>query len=413
MIEAKVQTPPGFSWRRNLYIIWLAEFISMMGMGMSGPFMPFYIEQLGITGAAQVGVWSGLIAASSSVAMAIMSPVWGALADRHGRKLMLTRAMVMAALIIGAMGFVANVQQLLVLRLLQGALTGTVTACHILVAAGTPQMNLAFALGTLEVGVFLGQSIGPVIGGLIADTLGYRACFAITGIAYGIGGLMVILFVREVRASASEVKKQPSLRAGIRMLSASAIMLSLFAIRLLVRMASAAVVPTLPLFVQELVPNSDRAASLVGILASVLAVANALGAVLMGRIGDRMGVQRVLLASSAVMTVAYLGQAAAQDVTQLGIARAVAGLVTGGVLTNLVAAIAQNAPPGFQGAAFGLDTTFGAAANSLGPMAGSLMAVWWGNRAPFVFAGVLVGLSTVLLLLQKQQAPSDAKSPVA
>ncbi len=198
---------PGFNWRRNLYLIWFAEFISMAGMHTAVPFLPYYVRSLGVPGEGQVEIWTGLLYTGQAIAMAIMAPIWGSLADRYGRKMMVTRAMIGGSIMLGAMGFVANVQQLFFLRTFQGAITGTVTACNILVAACTPDASLAFALGTLEMGVFLGQSAGPLLGGVIADTWGYRACFLVTATLLFIGGMLVVLFVKEVR---QPVQEQPS-----------------------------------------------------------------------------------------------------------------------------------------------------------------------------------------------------------
>ncbi|UCC76019.1 MAG: MFS transporter, partial [Anaerolineales bacterium] len=114
------------NWRRNLYVIWIAEFVSIVGFSSAMPFLPYYVQDLGVTGPGQVELWSGLLHSMHALTMGIMAPVWGSLADRMGHKVMVERAMFGGALLLGAMAFVSNVQQLLVLRTVQGAVTGTV-----------------------------------------------------------------------------------------------------------------------------------------------------------------------------------------------------------------------------------------------------------------------------------------------
>ena len=135
------------SWQRNLWAIWFAELTSIVGFTVVMPILPLYIPQLGITDPQAVTFWAGAIFSAQAVTMAIMSPVWGMLADRYGRKLMVQRAMFSGAAVIGLMGFATSVQQLVLLRALQGALTGTVTAANTLVASTTPRERTGYAMG--------------------------------------------------------------------------------------------------------------------------------------------------------------------------------------------------------------------------------------------------------------------------
>ncbi|MBC7261327.1 MAG: MFS transporter, partial [Chloroflexi bacterium] len=112
MADQSTQT----NWRRNLYVVWLAEVLAIMGFDAAMPFLPYYVQELGITGTGQVELWTGLLYTANAVALGIMGPIWGSLSDRMGRKVMLARAMFGGALFLGAMGFVHNVYQLLVLR---------------------------------------------------------------------------------------------------------------------------------------------------------------------------------------------------------------------------------------------------------------------------------------------------------
>ena len=127
------------AWKRNLYVIWVAELVAIAGFSFVFPFLPYYIQELGVTELHQVELWAGVLMAAQAIPMAIFSPIWGSLADRYGRKIMVERAMFGSAVVITAMGFVQNVEQLLILRIIQGTLTGTVAAATTLVASSAPR----------------------------------------------------------------------------------------------------------------------------------------------------------------------------------------------------------------------------------------------------------------------------------
>jgi DHA1 family multidrug resistance protein-like MFS transporter len=387
-----------FNWRRNLYVIWIAEFVSIVGFSSAMPFLPYYVQELGVTAPGQVELWSGLLHSMHALTMGIMAPVWGSLADRLGHKLMVERAMFGGALLLGAMAFVGNVQQLLFLRTIQGAVTGTVVACMTLVAAGTPERQRASALGSLQMGVYLGASFGPALGGFVADVWGYRGSFLITGVLLAIGGVLVATNVREAHVELREGDRH-SFAEGIRVVLRSPGVLSIFGVRLLIRSAYRAVTPILPLFVQVLVPGEARLSLLMGVVTSASMATSAVGSMIVGRIGGRLGLRSVLTVSVAACAVCYALQAVVGNVYQLTLLRALAGFAMGGILTSVSAALSRAAPEGYQGTVFGLGSTVVSAANAIGPMLGSAVAASWGLRMPFLAAGLGFALAASMLVV--------------
>ena len=399
-------------WRRNLYVIWIAEFVSIVGFSAAMPFLPYYVQELGLTAAGQVELWSGLLHSMHALAMGIMAPVWGSLADRVGHKPMVARAMFGGALLLTAMGFVRNVQQLLVLRTVQGAVTGTVVASTALVAAGTPVDQRGMALGALQMGIYLAASFGPVLGGLTADVAGYRVPFVVTGILLAVSGVLVSLQVSEVRAP-REGNSPVSFVDGMRAVIRSAEVLQVFAVRLLVRSAYRSVGPFLPLFIQLLAPTEEKLSSVVGVVTSAAMVASALGAVVIGRFGARLGLRRILIACVAIGALTHLLQSMTSGVPQLLICQSLSGLAMGGILTSLSAALASAVPKGCEGVVFGLDSSVVSVANAIGPMAGGAVAAALGLRMSFVAAAGGFALTVALLLVQMrsdERRPDSARS---
>ncbi|MDD4877179.1 MAG: MFS transporter, partial [Dehalococcoidales bacterium] len=185
------------SWQRNLYAIFFAEFIVIMGFSFVNPFIPLFIQELGTFTNQQAAFWAGIATSASGIAMFLSAPLWGIVADRWGRKPMVLRAMFGAAVVLAITGLAPNVYVIVALRFAQGLFSGTVAAASALVAASVPKNKMPFAMGLLMVAVFTGQSFGPLAGGVIADILGYKAAFFITGGLLFSGGVIVLLFVKE------------------------------------------------------------------------------------------------------------------------------------------------------------------------------------------------------------------------
>jgi DHA1 family multidrug resistance protein-like MFS transporter len=372
------------------------------------PFLPLYVQDLGITEQNQVKLWSGALFAAQAVTMTIFAPIWGSVADRYGRKLMVQRAMFGGAVVLAAMGFVQNVWQLAALRAVQGMLTGTVPAATTLVASSTPRERSGYALGLLQTAIWAGASVGPLLGGLVADTWGYQAAFFVTGGLLFAGGVMVWLFVQEEFVPPRRDRKDPEsgFWYGLQLVVRNRSLVSLFSIRVLARLAVRTLGPIMPLFIQSLVPTSTRIASLTGVVSFASAATSAVGAVTLGRASDRIGYRKVLLTCALLAGVVYLPQFFVKNPWQLVILQALLGLVMSGVLASISALLANLAPEGHQGAVYGVDSSAVAAANAVGPMLGAGVAVVIGLRAPFLLAGGAFFLAAALVWML---VPSAAK----
>ncbi len=405
--EVGQASAPAFNWKRNLHVSVIALMIATIGFDAAVPFLSYFVQELGVSDPTQVKLWAGLLFSANSVSLAVMGPVWGALGDRLGHKLMVQRAMFAGSIFIGVMSLVRTPSQLLVLRILQGAMTGFSTTTFTLVSAGTPVESHGYALGLLQTVAYLGGALGPVMGGVVADTWGYRACFWITGALMGAGGILVSLLIREPAKKIGKKESQSLSHAVHAVLGSSAIVLVL-AVRSLVSSGLRTVNPFLPLFVQALEPAQARVATLVGTLNSANLVGTALGATAVGRFADRFGLRKVSLVAVLASGIGYLLQSSVTSVTQLLLLQFLTGIAIGGMLTTLSVAIARLSPPGRQGVVFGLQISFVQAANAVGPMVGALVAARWGLRGPFVVAGAACLVATCLFARIKFDQPQPS-----
>ncbi|MDP6381430.1 MAG: MFS transporter, partial [Phycisphaerae bacterium] len=168
-------------WRKTFYAAWGAQILSITGFSFIMPFMPYYIHHLGITDRADAARWTGIAAAAWGMAMMVFAPIWGILADRYGRKLMVMRSMLGGAVVIALMALARNVGDIVALRMMQGILTGTIGASIALVSSVTPANRSGYAMGMMQAAVFIGAAIGPLLGGVAVDRLGFQAACLIGG----------------------------------------------------------------------------------------------------------------------------------------------------------------------------------------------------------------------------------------
>ena len=390
-------------WKRNLYVIWAAELVAIAGFSVAFPFLPYYVQELGVTDPGQVEMWSALLFTGQAITMAIFAPIWGSLADRYGRKLMVVRAMFGGAALLGAMALVRNVQQLAILRALQGCVTGTVPAATTLVASSVPRRRSGYALGLLTMAIYSGASIGPLLGGLVADSFGYRAAFWVTATLLFVAGLGVFFLVEE-RVEPSRQKEDSSaegsgptggFRQGLALVLRSRALLIMFGTRVVMNFGLRIMGPMLPLFVQSLMLGQGRVASVTGLITGARAATGALGAVVMGRIGDRIGHRQVLVACALGAAVLYAPQFLVVTPTQLLILQAAAGVAMGGIMASVSATLAQLAPEGRQGVVYGLDSSANSVARATAPIAGAAIAAGLGIRFIFLCAAGIFALAAL------------------
>ncbi|MGQ9684069.1 MAG: MFS transporter [Anaerolineae bacterium] len=379
-------------WQRNLYTIAIAEMIAILGFSVSNPFLPFYIQELGITRLNEVAFWNGLINSAAPIAMALSSPIWGMIADRHGRKPMLVRAMLGGAVILGLIVLARDVRQVAALKILQGAITGTITAATALVATSVPRERCGFALGLLQTAVFVGSSLGPSIGGFIGGAFGYRAAFLGSSLLLIIAGVMVVLLVHErFERPAPQVHQANPLAEAAGAIIHKRLLLIMIGLLVMTSFAGSVTWPVLPLFVQSLVGSAQAASTATGLILGVTAAANAVAAIVVGRSADQWGWRRVLLICLGVGSLVYFPQMLVRGPMALLVLRAIAGFALGAVSPVANAVVAEQAPEGRQGGVFGISTSLNALGSALGPILGTWIVTSWSLGGVFPVTGALLG----------------------
>ncbi len=381
-------------WRQTFITLCGSQLLAMLAFSMALPFLPLYVQRLGVTDPEAAATWAGLMTSGSGLILALMAPVWGELADRHGRKPMVARALLGSGFIVGAMSLARSPTQLLVLRTMQGAVSGTVAASRTLLASVAPAAELGFALGMMQTAQFVGSSAGPLIGGFVADQFGYSTAFLCTGVIQIAAGIAVILLVHEdfkrpvVAADAPKRSVFSSFHLVFEIPGLFALIGTLF----FVQAGVGAVSPVLALFIGGLVPGGDQSgvATIAGLILGSTAVTSALAAIMAGRLGDRVGHERLIWICAVCGGLLYVPQALVTSPWQLLVLRALLGVFDGGLMPSVMATIALRSPGERRGWVFGLTAAATSLGGAAGPALGAAAADLFGLRASFVLTAVVL-----------------------
>jgi MFS transporter, DHA1 family, multidrug resistance protein len=380
-------------WQRNIYAIWSAQFLAMVGLTLIVPFLPFYLRVLGVTRLEEVERWSGFLFAAPFLVQMLTAPLWGVLGDRHGRKIMVLRAMAGIGATNALSAFVSNVGQLLVIRTVQGGVSGFVAAGNALVTASIPPHRMGAALGMLQTSLTAGGIIGPLFGGALADLVGYRNVFLITGATCFAAAAVVFFGAQEHAAPARARTTGPGVWANVVFFLQSPALRTTGMLLCTSQVAIMSVEPIFSVYVTTLRVPPERVATVAGVLFSVTGFAAMLGAPLWGRTADRSGEQRVLVLTLGGAAVAYAAQFWAGTPWEVFVFRAALGFFAGGMLPPLYAIVARAAPPERLGGIMGLTSSAIMLGSVIGPLLGGGLAAAVGIRWVFLLAASVLAIS--------------------
>ena len=383
-------------WRRNLAALWFAQFTAILGFSFAFPFLPVYLRQLGVHDPGQLALWSGVTAGASGAGLAVMSPIWGVLADRYGRRAMLLRAMISAAITVGLLGFARGPLDIAVLRAVQGATSGTIAAATALVAGGTPRHRVGWALGVFSSAVAVGSAMGPLLGGLAAAEFGIRAIFWGGGVLLALATLPVFLVGRETAVRRSEEARRPAvevLRAAAP--GTLAAIAALLVCQGLLQGTYNGYQPILVLRLLERLGSGVEAVT--GVAFAAAGLSSAAAAVCYAAFARRFGYRRVGVLAALALCAAQLLAGWAPGVAAIVAGAALAGVFYGTLGPAISTMIGLETPSVAQARVFGVGASAMAVGFALGPFSAGVLAARLGtSTAISLCATVSVILAVVL-----------------
>lgn len=320
--------PDRFSPRRNVLTAAAANGIGFAGFTLVMPFLPFYIRELGVTDLADIALWSGLTLGATPAVTAFSAPLWGRVGDRYGSKVLVIRSLSAFIVTKAAMAFVTEPWQLLALRAMLGVFAGYGALTVSMAAESVPREQMARAIGTVQIAQRIGPAIGPIVGGILAPTVGLRSTFLIAAAFYFVSVVLVAALYREPRTRRERVSRR-SLREVLGELWRTPGFVMVFTVILCLQLVDRSFGPILPLYVEVLGLPESRVAFVSGVLFSIAAVCAAIGHSIAPWMLNRQA-PRLLISSSAAATAAsLLLLVAVPSIWAFAAALAVAGVAIG------------------------------------------------------------------------------------
>lgn len=407
-IALEVQIEPEFPWRRNLYIVWTAQFIAMIGMSGCIPFLPLYIRDLGVKDPVAAQWWSGLIYSAPFFISVLITPLWGIVGDRVGRKFMVVRALFGLMIAIGLMGFARNVWDLFFLRLMQGAISGFIASNLALVSSSTPKEHSGYAIGMIQTSVSAGATIGPMIGGVLSDAFGTRCVFFIVAAMCLVSQIIVIGWVREKRSAI--VAERITFRAQLATVLRNSKLVKFMICIVLAQSGINFVSPILAYYLESLQTPADYIGTLTGVMVGVVGLLTTIFGPIWGKRNDKKGYSGTLRLVVPILTLATIAQSLPTHYLQLFPLRFTIGIFAAGLIPTLYTVLNKNSPSQRQGVVMGFASSSTMLGNLIGPLLCSAVAASWGMRLAFLVAGTLlttVYVFLIMILSHEETVPSS------
>lgn len=383
------------TWKRTVYISLVCVFCIAFGVSQLAPILPLYFHDLGVQTPEAMSLWSGLATGATYIIVCLAAPFWGRIADKRGRKITLIRSSFGMALCNILIAFQTTPEGVVLIRLIQGLVSGFYSASITLIASESPIERTGWALGLLASANLAGSLIGPLLGGYIADTVGIRNDFIIVGIIMSLAGLLAAVFIHEdykpkanvEKLSISKLKEQiPEFNSIIALCVASFI----YAICIM------SLQPVISVYIKGILPsNTENIAFIAGAVFSAMGIAQLISSSPLGKLVDKIGPRKVLVISLIYVGILNIPQAYVSDVYQLAIIRFLQGFGLGGMLPALNTYLSSKTPREFTGQVFSYNQSCLFLGYFLGAVGGASLMAWLGFTTLFWASGGLFIISAL------------------
>ena len=383
------------TWKRTVYISLVCVFCTAFGVSQLAPILPLYFHDLGVQTPEAMSLWSGLATGATYIIVCLAAPFWGRVADKKGRKITLIRSSFGMALCNVLIAFQTTPEGVVLIRLIQGLVSGFYSASITLIASEAPIERTGWALGLLASANLAGSLIGPLLGGYIADTVGIRNDFIIVGIIMGLAGVLATIFIHEnyvpkpnpEKLSIRKLKEQiPEFNSIVALCVASFI----YAICIM------SLQPVISVYIKGIVPSdTENLAFIAGAVFSAMGIAQLMSSSPLGKLVDKIGPRKVLVISLVYVGILNIPQAYVTDVYQLALIRFLQGFGLGGMLPALNTYLSSKTPREFTGQVFSYNQSCLFFGYFLGSVGGASLMAWLGFTTLFWVSGGLFIISAL------------------
>jgi MFS family permease len=383
-------------WRRNLIVCVFGSFTTLVSLSMLLPFLPLYVQQLGVNSTSAIVQWSGVAFGVTFLGTALTAPIWGQLADRYGRKPMLIRAAIGMAVVMSTIGLAHNVYELVALRFAAGLIGGYASASIVMIGTQAPPERAGWALGVLSTGVLAGNLVGPLIGGVLPNLIGIRGAFFAAGGMIAIAALLTITLVREDFTNRPQSKSKQTAGAVQHPKRNYVVLGALLVTAMMVLLSNMSIEPIITVYIGQLGVAHNRLATVAGIVMACSAFGSMVMAARLGALADRVGGWNVIIGCLFATGLVMIPQAFVTEWWQLAALRGLMGMTLAGLLPSIAKLVRQAVHEQESGKMLGYLQSAQYAGQVTGPLIGGAVGVHFGMRYVFFVTGALLLACAVL-----------------
>jgi len=355
----------------SLRLLLLVQLVFWLRGGFIAPVLPLFIRNMGVT-LTEIG----LLMMVDAVGWAIFEPTFGFLADRLGKKRLIIYSIITTSIIYVSYTFVSSVWQLyLLLFAMTSNMSAGAVATRALTAELLPAAERGKTYGRYMATMTIGQIIGPFLGGILADTVGYIVPFYVSG-ALGIISLAATLPMKYDERSTELLSTSSVTINKSKLITAPFLLLLL--IRVLCMFPMNFQRSTLPIYLHES-QSFSASESQIGVYMTLSIFASALSQLSLGALADRVGSKKLIMASLSLGGLNYLGLTRLSGVLPMYLLGAFQGASFAAVDLSMMIYLMTIIPEGSSGKAMG---TYGFSEDIGGMVASPTLGVIYDNAGP-------------------------------
>lgn len=377
------------SWK--ILLAMMVTFALMMSSSytMLIPFLPIYMQsELGAT-ADNVSLWSGVTYAITFAISAFVSPIWGKLSDKMGKKPMIIRASFLLAITYFLGGIVRTPFELFLVRAFQGIASGLWPACLVMMSACVPKNKIGISMGLMQSANICGGIIGPLLGGILATAFGMRNSFYVGAVALSLITVTTILFIKEPPVAPEKEINKAQNTSYLTFIKDKNILILLLCV-CMTNLVILQIQPIVSLYVQQLSHNSDKAVLLTGFIMSLGGIAGALASPLWGKTGQKVGFYKTITLAFISAGLLMSLQGVPNSLVLFGLMQFLCGLGFSGIFPSANSILVLLTPPSSRGMGFGSLFSAQMMGGALGPVIGGVIVSFMSFNTVYIISGSIL-----------------------
>lgn len=377
------------SWKNLLAMMVTFALMMSSSYTMLIPFLPIYMQsELGAT-ADNVSLWSGVTYAITFAISAFVSPIWGKLSDKMGKKPMIIRASFLLAITYFLGGIVRTPFELFLVRAFQGIASGLWPACLVMMSDCVPKNKIGISMGLMQSANICGGIIGPLLGGILATAFGMRNSFYVGAVALSLITVTTILFIKEPPVAPEKEINKAQNTSYLTFIKDKNILILLLCV-CMTNLVILQIQPIVSLYVQQLSHNSDKAVLLTGFIMSLGGIAGALASPLWGKTGQKVGFYKTITIAFISAGLLMSLQGVPNSLVLFGLMQFLCGLGFSGIFPSANSILVLLTPPSSRGMGFGSLFSAQMIGGALGPVIGGVIVSFMSFNTVYIISGSIL-----------------------